>query len=106
MKELLESCTSNDDTDDRPPWMGPLLDVACGATDLWDYADGGRTHAGDEAPPLPELAVLMIRTGIEMLRWRYTDGPVAETLKAVCDLPHRLERLMEDELNSLLEEVF
>jgi len=103
MEEAFESCPS---TLDRPTWTGPLLDVACGATDLWDYTDGGRTHAGDEAPTGSELAVLMIRTGIEMLRWRYPDGPVAEAVCAIRNLPDRLERLVEDELNSLLEDVF
>lgn len=50
MEEAFESCPS---TLERPPWMGPLLDVACGATDLWDYTDGGRTHAGDEGSEQP-----------------------------------------------------
>ena len=103
MEEAFESCPS---TLDRPPWTEPLLDVACGATDLWDYTDGGRTHAGDEAPTVSELAVLMIRTGIEMLRWRYPDRLVAEAVNAIRDLPDKLERLIEHELKGLLEEVF
>jgi len=106
MEELLESCTSNDGTDDRPAWIGSLLKVSWGATDLCDYTCGGRTHAGDEAPPLPELAVLMIRTAFEMLLWRYDDGSVVEAVNAAADLPNKLERLIGDELDSLLGEVF
>jgi len=55
MEEAFQTCPS---TLERPPWMGPLLDVACGATDLWDYTDGGRTHAGDEAPTVASSPAL------------------------------------------------
>jgi len=48
----------------------------------------------------------MIRTAFQMLLWCYPDGPVAEAVKAIGDLPDRLGRLIEDELNSLLKEVF
>jgi len=41
-----------------------------------------------------------------MLLWRYPEGPVEEAVNAVGDLPDKLERLIEDELNSLLEEMF
>jgi len=107
MEELLEPCTSNDDTDDRPPWRGPLLDVAIGAEDVWAYIFEGRTNPDWDGPPtVPRLAVLMIRTAFQMLLWCYPDGPVAEAVNVAADLPKKLERLIGEELNSLLGEVY
>lgn len=104
MEEAFESCPG---TLDGPPWTGPLLDVAIGAEDVWAYTVEGCTNPDwDEPPTVPRLAVLMIRTAFQMLLWCYPDGPVAEAVNAIGDLPDKLERLMEDELNSLLEEIF
>jgi len=41
-----------------------------------------------------------------MLLWRYDDGSVVEAVNAAADLPNKLERLIGDELDSLLEEIF
>ena len=101
-KEYIEWVSGNLD---RALWARALPDIAAGAADLFDYIATHCTQSGEEPPSVSDLAVLMIRTGIEMLRWRYPEGPAAETLNAIRDLPHKLERLMQDELNSLLEEV-
>jgi len=61
MEEAFESCPN---TLNRPPWHRPLLHVAHGADDLWEYTIGGRPVPGYEVPPASELAVLMIRTAL------------------------------------------
>lgn len=54
---------------------------------------------------MDRLAVLMIRTGREMLLWCFPDGPVAEAVNTIRDLPDRLERLVQVELDSPIEEM-
>jgi len=101
MQEPFESCPG---TLDSRRWTEPLLDVAIGAEDVYAYTVEGRTNPDwDEPPTVPRLAALMIRTAFQMLLWCYPDGPVAEAVNAIGDLPDKLEKLMEDELNSLLE---
>jgi len=102
-KEYIEWVSGNLD---RAPWARSLPDIAAGGVDLFDYIATHCTQSGEEPPSVSDLAVPMIRTGIEMLRWRYPDSPVAEAVNAIRDLPDKLERLIEDELKGLLEEVF
>lgn len=70
-----------------------------------DYAQNSRTGAGDDVPTVPELALYMIETAADMLLWYYADGVVREVVHPLRHLSDELEAAIEEDLNTLIEEV-
>ncbi len=77
--------------------------VAIGPDNLEEYITHGFTEPGDKTPPLPDLAVPMMRTPFEDAVLTLPDSPEAETVSDIGDLPDRLEAMIKDELNFVLQ---
>ena len=80
-------------TNDCPTFA--LLEVAHNALDLWESARDGPIPV-QAPPPPPVLAVLMIRTAVNILRWCDEAGPIAHRVKDIEALPDELQCLIED----------
>lgn len=96
---------SRNPSDDPPPWTGPLLDVAIGAEDLWDFIHFGRCNPDWGGPPtVPELALLMFACGCDMLRGTDPPDPVTNVVNAIHAQLPELERLIQQYCDSSTEE--
>jgi len=102
MVEVLES---TDNGIDLPPWARSLLYVLVDCKHWLQYVQYGLTPADDEILTVPELAVDMVRTAVEMLLWYYPHGVVREILNPVRNLPDELEAAMEEYLDGLIAQL-
>jgi len=103
MEETFQTSPENIDL---PPWARSLLYVLVDCKAWLDYAQNSRTSAGDEVPTVPELALDMIGTAVEMLLWYYPHGVVREILNPVRNLRDELEAALEEDLETLIQELF
>lgn len=90
---------------DLPPWARSLLYVLVDCRAWLDYAQNSRTCAGDDIPTVPELALEMIEPATDMLVWCYPDGVVRQVVHPIRHLLDQLEGAIEEDLNTLIEEV-
>jgi len=88
-----------------PPWGERLLYALLDCVVLLEYFNDRIAGSGGEIPTVPELAVDLIGAAIQMLLWRYPDGVVRNLVNAIRAVPAELEAAIEEDLNTLIQEV-